>query len=75
MQRVIKIQEDSFEENDSLEKKPKTKNNEVKLHLQEFLLIKCDYPELNRNIYSYFFCAFSCIVLTVCIYPLSIYFY
>ena len=28
-------------------------NNKFKLHLKESLLMKCDKPELNRNIYSY----------------------
>ena len=28
-------------------------NNKFKLHLKEYLLIKLDKPELNRNIYSY----------------------
>ena len=48
-QILLKVHDACFEDFTILLKE----NNKFKLHLKEYLLIKRDKPELNRNIYSY----------------------
>ena len=48
-QILVKDHDASFEDFTILLKE----NNKFKLHLKQSLLIKCDKPELDKNIYSY----------------------